>query len=186
MTKAKPRREGYKRLTPKQEAFCQTLLTNDDNATAAYRIAYPASRDWTPQAVWSNSCVLRNSRKVMTRLDELQAAARKHSEATIDDYLIELETLKITALASGNVGAAVKAGELKGKVLGMFVDRIQTVNDDPKALLDGLKTALLAMPNGHVMYQQLALALGVDVAENRGDSLALGDSDRETGRAKDS
>ena len=44
-------------LTPQQEAFAQAVASGKSQSEA-YRIAYPGSEKWKPEALWANSSAL--------------------------------------------------------------------------------------------------------------------------------
>lgn len=61
-----------RRLTEKQERFCQFYLDTDGNASEAYRMAYDAS-NMQPETVWSNASRLMDNNKVEARIAEIRA-----------------------------------------------------------------------------------------------------------------
>lgn len=61
-----------RRLTEKQERFCQFYLDTDGNASEAYRMAYDAS-NMQPETIWSNASRLMDNSKVEARIDEIRA-----------------------------------------------------------------------------------------------------------------
>ena len=61
-----------RRLTEKQERFCQFYLDTDGNASEAYRMAYDAS-NMQPETIWSNASRLVDNSKVEARIDEIRA-----------------------------------------------------------------------------------------------------------------
>lgn len=65
---------GSSELTPKQEAFAAELAKGQSQA-AAYRIAYPASKEWKDESVWSSASTLASDPKVSQRAAELRKAA---------------------------------------------------------------------------------------------------------------
>lgn len=61
-----------RRLTEKQERFCQYYLDTDGNASEAYRMAYDTS-NMQPETVWSNASRLMDNSKVLARISEIRA-----------------------------------------------------------------------------------------------------------------
>jgi phage terminase small subunit len=117
------------RLTPKQGRFCQEYAI-DQNATAAAKRAGFAGK----AAHVTASRLLRNP-KVASRIGELQAAAAKRAEVSIDDVIGMLLDDRRSARAAGQYGPAVRAVELLGRRLGAFTDRVeiseaQALSDD--------------------------------------------------------
>ena len=104
-------------LNPRQQRFCECFVAFG-NATQAAKEAGYSDRTAYAQA----SRLLRNV-KVDTRIRELQAAAAKRSEITADRVLEMLMDSYHDAKAAMQHGPAVRAAELLGKHLAMFVDR---------------------------------------------------------------
>ncbi len=104
-------------LNPRQQRFCECFVACG-NATQAAKEAGYSDRTAYAQA----SRLLRNV-KVDTRIRELQAAAAKRSEITADRVLQMLIDSYHDAKAAKQHGPAVRAAELLGKYLAMFVDR---------------------------------------------------------------
>jgi hypothetical protein len=118
-------------LTPKQLAFVQGILAGK-SATDAYRAAYEC--DTMSQAVvWKEASLLRSDRKIAVWIAAARQAHLGNARVSLDQHVQELERLKEIALASGNVGAAVQAEQLRGKALGHYVERYADVTPDPIA-----------------------------------------------------
>ncbi len=104
------RKATERRLTEKQEKFCQFYLDTDGNASEAYRMAYDAS-NMKPETIWSNASRLLADSKVEARINELRAlrasatvAERKKVESVLMDiitadpndlYIVDPKTGKI-------------------------------------------------------------------------------------------
>ncbi len=83
-----------RRLTEKQERFCQFYLDTDGNASEAYRMAYDTS-NMQPETIWSNASRLLASSKVATRINEIRAerAARSRIEREkVEQVLMDIVT----------------------------------------------------------------------------------------------
>ncbi len=106
-------------LTSRQQRFCECFVACG-NATQAAKEAGYSGRTAYAQA----SRLLRNV-KVDTCIRELQAAAAKRTEITADRVLQMLIDSYADAKAAKQHGPAVRAAELLGKHLAMFVDRQQ-------------------------------------------------------------
>ncbi len=70
---------------------------------------------------------------VVARVAELQAEAAERSEVTVDNVIAELVELRDGAKAAKQFGPAIRAEELRGKTLGMFVD---TKRDETSEMTD--------------------------------------------------
>ncbi len=106
-------------LTAKQAQFCEEYAI-DLNATAAARRAGYSEKTSHVQG----PRLLANVR-VAARIDQLQIEATKRNEITVDRVLQMLIDSYRDAKAANQHGPAVRAAELLGKHLAMFVDRQQ-------------------------------------------------------------
>lgn len=111
-------------LTLKQERFVQEYVRANGNATkAALAAGYAKGKE--PNAAVQGSENLRKP-KIRNRIRDLTL---KH-EISAERVLKRLDNLSTKAEAEGQIGAAVKAEELIGKSLGMWVDKTLNVNVD--------------------------------------------------------
>jgi len=113
--------EGLPDLTESQYQFVLGLLAGKA-ATDAYREAYEAI-GWTPNALAVEASRLKSNPKISLWLNRLKAQQAHEGAYTLQDHVEELDRLRDIAEQSGNIGAAVQAAQLKGKALGMYVDR---------------------------------------------------------------
>lgn len=122
-------------LTPQQLKFVEGILAGK-TASDAYRAAYDCSNSGR-NTVWVESSRLRSHPNVALWLAAARKAHLGTAVLTKDMHLQELERLREIALDSGNVGAAVQAEQIRGKVAGHHIERIQDVTDelDPVATL---------------------------------------------------
>lgn len=120
--------EGYSdlpELTPNQREFVRHLLAGK-TASDAYRLAY-STENMQPQTIWVEASKLRANPNVALWLAAARKAHFGSAVLTKDDHMRELERLREVALEKGNIGAAVQAEQLRGKVAGHHVERIQDV-----------------------------------------------------------
>lgn len=108
-------------LTLKQAAFAAEYIRHGGNGTRAALAA-----GYAQSSAHVRASELVRHRKVKKQLDKL---ARRH-EITADRVLTRLDNLSAAAEESGNYPAAVRAEELIGKSLGMWVDRSVSVSLD--------------------------------------------------------
>ena len=104
-------------LTPKQQRFCREFLVDLNGTKASVRAGY------SERTAYSQASRLLKNAKVAARIAELQAETAKRLEVTVDSVMADLEGLCSSAVAAKQFGPAVRAKELQGKRLGMFVDR---------------------------------------------------------------
>ena len=82
MQKRNQNRYGkMKRLTQKQENFCNYYIECGGNASEAYRRAYSCDK-WKDKSVWEKASALLDDVKVQSRVRELQEEQKVKSDIT--------------------------------------------------------------------------------------------------------
>ena len=118
------------KLTLKQEKFVQEYLSNGGNATQAYKVAYDAENTSSKTINENASRMLANS-KIKARLNEYQEKTQETVLYTAEKSFNKLDELLELALTpegeSGriNLQAALKAEELKGRLVGLYTERVE-------------------------------------------------------------
>lgn len=125
-------------LTEQQQAFAEFLAAGDNQADA-YRKAYPASANWTNNALYVNASKLAKHKGVLAAVKELRAPAVAAAELTIESHLAELARLREFALRTNQPGAAVTAEMARGKVAGFYIERRENGNAGEFAALDAMR-----------------------------------------------
>lgn len=110
-------------LTEKQFRFVEGIAAGLSSADA-YRRAYDCAGSGN-NTVWVEASRLKASPSVSLWLAALQAAGFAKVKITREDHLAELERLRNLAERSGNIGAAVQAEQLRGKVAGHYVEKME-------------------------------------------------------------
>lgn len=113
------------KLRDKRACFCEEYLVDLNATQAAIRCGY--SRETAKQ---QGQRLLTNV-DIQERVSELKDIRLERLKLTQDGVLTELEDTRKRALESKQYNAAIRASELKGKHLGMFVDRLKVGKDDP-------------------------------------------------------
>ncbi len=108
---------------PRHERFAQALFKGQ-TADAAYEIAGYKPND-------GNRIRLKGNERVKARLAGLQAAAAKACEVTVQNLLNELEAARARADRLEQLSAAVKTIDLKAKVSGLLVQRVEVGTAGP-------------------------------------------------------
>ena len=113
-------------LTVKQEAFCIAIL-NGTGWSDAYREAYN-SGNMAPATVHREAYALATNHKIAARLEraerEKQQEQRMQRLSRAERVVQKLEQI---ALREGDTdGTQVRALELLGKTLGLFIDKVET------------------------------------------------------------
>ena len=116
-------------LSGKEQEFVRQLLMGKTGADA-YRAAYDTS-NMLPNTVIAEASRLRGTHSISAWLVAARKAHLGTAVLTKEAHLAELDRLKEIALESGNIGAAVQAEQLRGKVAGHQVERIQELPADP-------------------------------------------------------
>jgi phage terminase small subunit len=123
---------------PRHEKFVQ-LLFEGEPAARAYELA-----GYKPHQ--GNSSRLRWFEMVQGRLAELQAAAAKRSEITVESLMAELEDARQKATDLNQLSAAVRATGEKIKLSGLAVQKIEIANTndfEPCETIEEVTTTLL-------------------------------------------
>ena len=128
-----PRRSDPDRPTAKQLAFVEEYLV-DHNKLAAYLRAGYSSKNARVEAY-----KLFNRPAVQKALAARQAERARKNEVTIHSVISSLHRIAESAEDQGKYAAAIRAFELLGKHLGMFVDKTELTHKheiaaDPKAV----------------------------------------------------
>ena len=110
-------------LTPKQEKFCQEYV-KCGNASEAYRLAYNAAK-MKQTSIHRMATEVLGNLKIASRLDELRQPAIEATHMTVESHLRTLDGLAQEARAKGQLTAAIRAEELRGKVAGYYKDRLE-------------------------------------------------------------
>ena len=107
-------------LTKKQKAFVKAYKENGGNGTqAAIKAGYSEN---TAYSIGSENLTKPEIREALA---EHEKKMQEKYEYTIEKMVKELDEEKINADSVGNVSAALKAIELKGKAFGLFVDKVE-------------------------------------------------------------
>ncbi len=111
------------KLTHKQEMFCLAYIETN-NASEAYRMSYSAS-NMKPETVNRKAAELMNNGKITARLEQLRAPVRERAQITLESHLERLNHLSLMAEQAEQYSAAIKAEESRGKVAGLYVEKIE-------------------------------------------------------------
>lgn len=87
-----------KRLTQKQENFCNYYIECGGNASEAYRRAYSCDK-WKDKSVWEKASALLDNVKVQSRVRELQEEQKVKSDITKEKLLGELGNIAFSSIA---------------------------------------------------------------------------------------
>jgi phage terminase small subunit len=108
-------------LNAKQQRFVDEYLIDLNATQAAIRAGYSA------KTASQGAAQLLANIKVRAAVDAAIAKRSGNLEITAEKVLRDLEASRLAAAKDGQHSAAIRASELQGKHVGMFVDRSETV-----------------------------------------------------------
>lgn len=136
------------KLTAKQNKCILRYFTNDKKKIEAYRFAYDCS-NMSDETVEVEASRFFSNPKITPWLDffekNTQQAMQEEIKYTQLEHFRELEEMKEVAMMCSdknnnpNVNAAIKAVELKGKLMGLYVDKLKVGTEGLADFLDKLK-----------------------------------------------
>lgn len=110
------------KLTQKQENFCLAYIESG-NASEAYRSAYKADR-MKSATINRKAAELMDNGKITARLEQLRKPVRERAQITLESHLERLNHLSLMAEQAEQYSAAIKAEESRGKVAGLYVEKV--------------------------------------------------------------
>ena len=110
------------KLTPKQEAFAQAIVTGV-NQSDAYRAAYKVRPGTKPESVNQNASRIMADINVASRVAKLRETVAKKSQITLETHLEDLLKLRDMAANGNQYSAAITAEVARGKASGVHVER---------------------------------------------------------------
>ena len=102
---------------PRWERFARALFEGGTADEAYVKAGYSENR--------GNASRLKANENILARLAELQAAAAKASEVTVESLLAELEDARARANSLDQLSSVVKAISEKAKISGLLVQRVE-------------------------------------------------------------
>lgn len=112
-------RKPTKKLTAKQERFCREYVIDCNGTQAAIRAGYSK---WTAN---EQSSRLLAKGHIKARVVELSERVAGKVELTAEKVLGDIERVRGKAEDKGDWRSALKAGELQGRFLALFTDRVE-------------------------------------------------------------
>ena len=109
-------------LTPKQESFCVHYASiGSETFSNGTRSALVAG--YSERSAYSQASALLKNPKVKARITELHKAVLEEALLSAGKVLGDIESTRQQALDKGDLAVALRASELQGKHLALFVDR---------------------------------------------------------------
>jgi hypothetical protein len=136
---------GQKGMTDKQQAFVDAVFAGS-NFSDAYRTAYDA-QNMSAGAIHREACILAQHPKVSQRLEQMSADREREQRmqrlSRAERVVEKLEGIGIRGDTAD--GTQVRALELLGKTLGLFIDKVETEDKtarDPESIRAELEARL--------------------------------------------
>ncbi|MFC1733566.1 terminase small subunit [candidate division KSB1 bacterium] len=104
-------------LSQKQQLFCEYYLVDSNATLAAKRAGY------SEKTAGSQGSNLLKNPNIQAYLKERNIDIQTETDFTIEKIMRDLEDVRIQAFAKEQFSAAIRASELQGKQIGMFIDR---------------------------------------------------------------
>jgi phage terminase small subunit len=133
-------------LTPKQEKFCQGIVSGLSQADA-YRDAYNCE-NMSDEVIWKEASNLMKDRKVSVRIEELRKEITQEIKFTIEDALREFNEAQENLRLQNNWVGFGKITTEKAKLLGLYE------NDG------GVNVSVTMMPTVEIDGKELELDIG--------------------------
>ena len=129
------------KLNPRQSRFVEEYLIDLNATQAAIRAGYSAKTANT------NGPRLMVNAGIQSAIQKAQAARSERTQITVDKVLDDIELIKLNAMQQEEDGkminhaGALKACELQGKHLKMFVDKIEHSGGQTLQVITGVNAA---------------------------------------------
>lgn len=136
-------------LTPQQERFCQEVVLNGGNQSAAYRKAYPKSLKYKDESINQMASRLHADVKIASRVADLQAKVAEKAEKEFDvnaDYILrrlhEVDVMDVADIlnADGSIKPIIEWPKIwRQNISSIEVSELTAGRDDQKTLVGVLK-----------------------------------------------
>ena len=130
-----------KGLSPQRERFCQEVAKHG-NQSQAYRVAYPRSEKWKPEAVTVRASEMMACGNVAVRVAALRAAEEKKMGISREKWLARLADL---AGENKPDDVALRALEQIGKALGYYAAQRIEVRSELNIRVVGIEARVAAL-----------------------------------------
>jgi hypothetical protein len=168
------------RLSDQQWKFCHHYVQYG-HMIRAVMAAYPDVK----RSEYDNYHMARRllkKRNIQRCVSELRHELRITQRTGIDQHLTQLANIRDKALAKGQMSAAAKAEELRGKVLGFYVQDIRVTHElGPNESLNRLRAILAGSPKiARLLPQEAVRRVLIDEPRDDQEPLASKKSGQST------
>ena len=120
------RLDALRKLTLKQEAFRNAFLETG-NACRAYRRAYDCA-NMSAHAIEVEASRLVRHPVIALSIEQYRKSKIADTMLTLEEHMVELRKLRDVAKARGQLSAAIRAEELRGRLRGFYVEKVDHGN----------------------------------------------------------
>ena len=147
------------KLTVKQESFVNHVLAGK-TAREAYRLAYDCT-DMSEESIATESYKLTRNSQIAQSIRIRQRIGLDESSISRENHLTELARLREIAVENQQVSAGVQAEHYRGRVAGLYNDKLQ----------------LQIGPTDEMLLSQIAALLGPETAKSLAQSMGYDDGE---------
>ncbi len=141
----------------RHEAAVQEYISNDGNQSAAFRLAYPASKKWKDKTVWEKASVLFSNSKVKERIGELRAALTEKDIISKEEIIKDLEI--IAKVSIRDFVLSVKDGVIEYKNPDDWTEAMARACTEYKNGKNGIEISVYGMKYS---YDRISKMVGYD------------------------
>ena len=155
----------HRGLSAKEDRFAREYVVDLEKREAAIRAGY------SKRGAAAQASRLLNRAKVVDRIAELQAALAGRIDLNAEGVVRQLMKDHKLAQDAGHHSAAVRATELLGKRLGLWIDRVRTeaeLQSDDELASEVIDAAVVLAKGDKALKARLVAALGIlDIVPGR-------------------
>lgn len=152
--------EGLPKLTLKQEQFALALMQGK-TGVEAYITAY-TPKCMSKEAIAVEASRLRRNTKIVAFMRALQRIGLENQAVTRENHLSEMARLREIAVSIGQISAGVQAEHHRGKVAGLYEDKLDIRLVSDETIVSQLQAIL-----GHELASAMGTALGIETGLER-------------------
>lgn len=113
------------RLTNRQELFCIEISKGNTQKDAYIKAGY-STKNMKDETIRNNAYMLMQKSDIAARIKELKDPLQKKFEYTMEQSFEMFKKIQEMALNKEDLSNFIKAEELKGKLLGLYTDKVKT------------------------------------------------------------
>lgn len=122
------------KLTPKQIKFCKAFLANGNNAAQAAITA-----GYSKKTAYVTACENLRKPNIASYIRQHAEQEQAKFEYTKEKHFKELTELGEQARKCGQLAVAAKTTELKGKLCGLYIEKVEATIKEPRRFVFEIK-----------------------------------------------